>query len=75
MIGGHRAYQIARVLQGYSVIVISELDQKEIFNMNFTAAPDLDAALEQVRERRGDDFTCYVVPNGRTVMPAIHHTS
>lgn len=74
-IGGHRAYHTARLLHGYTIIVISDLDQKEILNIHFKAAPDLAAAIEQVKNHSGDNFTCYVVPNGHTVLPVIHSTS
>jgi len=67
-IGGQRAYQTARILQDYKIIVVSDLDDEVLSNMKFSVVSNIAAAFEQVKEHNGDDFTCYVVPDGHTVM-------
>jgi nickel-dependent lactate racemase len=71
-IGGHRAYQTARLLRDYTIIVVSDLKEKVLSNMKFNVVSDISAALQQVKTRIGNDFTCYVVPDGHAVMPVMN---
>ncbi|MBN2620687.1 nickel-dependent lactate racemase [candidate division WOR-3 bacterium] len=70
-IGGHRAYQTARLLRDYTIIVVSDLKENLLSNMKFNVVSNISAAMQQVKDRIGDDFTCYVVPDGHTVMPVM----
>lgn len=71
-IGGHRAYQTARLLRDYTIIVVSDIKEKVLSSMKFNVVSNISAALDQVKDRAGNDFTCYVVPDGHTVMPVMN---
>lgn len=67
-IGGHRAYHTARVLRDYNVIVVTDLNEKILADMKFTVVSNIATAVNRVKEHNGENFTCYVVPDGHTVM-------
>jgi nickel-dependent lactate racemase len=74
-IGGHRAFQTARILHDYHVIVVTEKHMDKLSTMHFDTVSSIAAALERVQQHEGDDFTCYVIPDGHTVMPVMNGTS
>jgi nickel-dependent lactate racemase len=74
-IGGHRAYQTARILHDYNIIVVTDENKDILSTMQFTVVSSMTAALERVQQREGDDFVCYVIPDGHAVMPVMKGTS
>jgi nickel-dependent lactate racemase len=64
----HRAYATAQVMQKCRVCLVSGMDPALVEKMQFKSLPDLNAAVEYLRERHGKDFSCYVVPKGNAIM-------
>jgi hypothetical protein len=50
------------------VCLVSGMDPALVEKMQFKSLPDLNAAVEYLRERHGKDFSCYVVPKGNAIM-------
>lgn len=73
-IGGHRAFQTARLLHKHKVYVVSDLEIEQVSNMKFIAVANINTALDQVRKDKGDNFACYIIPDGTTVMPVVNGT-
>ncbi|MBI4727685.1 nickel-dependent lactate racemase [candidate division TA06 bacterium] len=64
----HRAYATALVMKKCRVCLVSGMDPTLVEKMQFKSLPDLNAAVEYLRERHGKDFSCYVVPKGNAIM-------
>lgn len=64
----HRAYATALVMKKCRVCLVSGMDPALVEKMQFKSLPDLNAAVEYLRERHGKDFSCYVVPKGNAIM-------
>jgi nickel-dependent lactate racemase len=74
-IGGHRAFQTARLLNDHKIYVVSNLDPALLVQMNFIPAPDIESAMAQVRKDHGPDPKIYFIPEGRSVLAAADWTS
>lgn len=64
----HRAYATALVMKKCRVCLVSGMDPALVEKMQFKSLPDLNAAVEYLRERHGKGFKCYVVPKGNAIM-------
>jgi nickel-dependent lactate racemase len=64
----HRAYATALVMKKCRVCLVSGMDPALVEKMQFKSLPDLNAAVEYLRERHGKGFSCYVVPKGNAIM-------
>lgn len=70
-LGGHKAFAIAQVLREKEVILVSDLGPEMTKKLYMTYAPDLQAALEYVRNKHGEDYACYVMPQAGMIFPEI----
>jgi len=71
VLGGHKAYAIARVVKEVEVILISSLPQDKVRKLFFIPMEDISQALNYVKDKYGEDFQAYILPSGNTVVPQI----
>lgn len=71
VIGGHKAFAIAKVVKDKQVLVVSEITEAEAENMFFKKFSDLTQAYEYAKSELGEDFKINIIPNGSTVVPKV----
>jgi nickel-dependent lactate racemase len=71
VLGGHKAFGIARVAKEVEVILISSLPQDKVRKLFFVPMENISQAIEYVKEKYGEDFQAYILPSGNTVVPQI----
>jgi len=71
VMGGHKAYGIAKILKRVEVILVSCLEKKDVEKMFFTYAKDLTEAMAMVRKKHGENFKALIIPEGGYVLPEL----
>jgi nickel-dependent lactate racemase len=71
VLGGHKAYSIAKLVKGVEVIFISSLPSEKVRKLFFIPMENISQALEYIQGKYGEDFQAYVLPSGNTVLPQI----
>ncbi len=71
VLGGHKAYAIARAVKEVEVILISSLSQDKVRKLFFIPMEDISQALNYIKEKYGEDFQAYILPSGNTVLPQL----
>jgi len=71
VLGGHKAYAIARVAKEVEVILISSLLQDKVRKLFFIPMENISQALNYVEDKYGGDFQAYILPSGNTVVPRL----
>jgi len=71
VLGGHKAYSIARVVKEVEVILISSLPQDKVRKLFFIPMNDFSQATDYVKNKYGEDFQAYILPSGNTVVPQL----
>ena len=71
ILGGHKAYAIARVAKEVEIILISSLNEEQTRKLFMKPMDNIDIAVDYVRKKHGDDFKGYIIPSGNTVVPNI----
>ncbi len=71
VLGGHKAYAIAKVAKEVQIILISSLDANEVTKMFMTPYENIQQAIDYIREKHSNDFKSYVIPSGCTVLPKL----
>jgi len=69
VLGGHKAYAIARAVKEVEVILISSLPQDKVRKLFFIPMKNISQALNYVKDKYGEDFQAYILPSGNTVVP------
>jgi len=69
ILGGHKAYSIAKLTRKAEVILISSLPQNKARKLFFIPMKNLSQALNYVKDKYGEDFQAYILPSGNTVLP------
>ena len=69
ILGGHKAYSIAKLTKEVEVILISSLPQDKVRKLFFIPMKNVSQALNYVKDKYGGDFQAYVLPSGNTVLP------
>lgn len=69
VLGGHKAYAIARAVKEVEVILISSLPQDKVRKLFFIPMKSVSQALNYVKDKYGEDFQAYILPSGNTVLP------
>ncbi|GAG52355.1 unnamed protein product, partial [marine sediment metagenome] len=69
ILGGHKAYAIARAVKEVEVILISSLAQDKVCKLFFIPMKNISQALNYVKDKYGEDFQAYILPSGNTVLP------
>ena len=69
VLGGHKAYAIARAVKEVEVILISSLPQDKIRKLFFIPMESVSQALNYIKDKYGKNFQAYILPSGNTVLP------
>ena len=71
VLGGHKAYAIARVTKEVEVILISSLPMRKVQKLFCIPMKDITQALNYVEEKYGRDYQSYILPSGNAVFPKL----
>ena len=71
VLGGHKAYAIARAVKEVEVILISSLPSDKARKLFFIPMENISQAIEYIKDKYGEDFQAYVLPSGNTVLPQL----
>ena len=71
VLGGHKAYAIAKLAKEVEVILISSLPPEKVRKLFFIPMEDISQAIEYIKERYSEDFLAYILPSGNTVVPQL----
>ena len=71
VLGGHKAYAIARAVKEVEVILISSLSQDKGRKLFFIPMEDISQAIDYIKDKYGKNFQVYILPSGNTVVPKI----
>ncbi len=71
VMGGHKAYAIARVLKEKDCILVSNMDDGMVRDYFFTPAADLEEALAKVRAKYGPNYSALVMPEASATMAVL----
>jgi len=69
VLGGHKAYAIAKLTKEVEVILISSLPPDKARKLFFIPMENISQALNYVKDKYGEDFQAYILPSGNTVLP------
>ena len=69
VLGGHKAYAIAKLTKEVEVILISSLPPEKARKLFFIPMENISQAIEYIKEKYGEDFQAYILPSGNTVVP------
>ncbi|MBU2439604.1 nickel-dependent lactate racemase [bacterium] len=69
VLGGHKAYSIAKLTKEVEVILISSLPPEKVRKLFFIPMENISQATEYIKEKYGEDFQAYILPSGNTVLP------
>ncbi len=70
ILGGHKAYAIARVAKETDLILISSLNKDLTKRLFMRPVEDIEQAIKWIREKHGDGFKSYIMPSGNNVLPS-----
>ena len=71
VLGGHKAYAIAKLTKEVEVILISSLTSDNARKLFFIPMENISQALNYVKDKYGEDFQAYILPSGNTVLPQL----
>jgi len=71
VLGGHKAYAIAKLAKEVEVILISSLPSEKVRKLFFIPMEDISQAIEYIKEKYSEDFQAYILPSGNTVVPQL----
>jgi lactate racemase len=71
VLGGHKAYGIARVVKEVEVILISSLPDNKVRKLFFIPMRNISQAIDYIKNKYGKDFQVYILPSGNTVVPQL----
>ena len=71
VLGGHKAYAIAKLTKEVEVILVSSLPPEKVRKLFFIPMENISQALNYVKDKYGEDFQAYVLPSGNTVLPQL----
>jgi nickel-dependent lactate racemase len=69
VLGGHKAYAIAKIAKEVDIILLSSLSKRQVKKLFMTPAEDMKQAINLVQQKYGPDFQSYLIPSGSTVLP------
>ena len=68
ILGGHKAYSIAKLTKEVEVILISSLPQDKVRKLFFIPMKNISQSIEYVQDKHGQNFQAYIFPSGNTVL-------
>jgi len=70
VLGGHKAYAIAKVAKEAEIIFISSLKEEKVKKLFMKPMENIDSAINYVRKKHGDNFKSYIIPSASTLVPS-----
>jgi len=71
VLGGHKAYSIAKLAKEVEVILISSLPPEKVRKLFFIPMENISQTIEYIQDKYGKDFQAYILPSGNTVVPQL----
>ena len=71
VLGGHKAYSIAKLSKEVEVILISSLPPEKVRKLFFIPMENISQTIEYIQDKYGKDFQAYILPSGNTVLPQL----
>lgn len=71
ILGGHKAYSIAKLTKEVEVILISSLPPEKVQKLFFIPMDNLSEAIGYIKNKYGKNFQTYILPSGNTVLPQL----
>jgi len=68
-VGGHTAVGNAKVLKKFRILVVSKIEKEVLEKRFYHHAQNLEQALSLVRERYGENYKAYVMPQAGLLYP------
>jgi nickel-dependent lactate racemase len=68
-VGGHTAVGNAKVLKRFKILVVSKIEKEVLEKRFYHYAPNLEQALNLIREWHGENYTAYVMPQAGLIYP------
>lgn len=72
IMGGHKAYGIAKVAKNKKILWISSMNENTTNLLFAEKCATLDNAIRRVRQDHGDSFSCVVMPQGSLTVPFVN---
>jgi nickel-dependent lactate racemase len=69
VVGGHTAVGNAKVLKRFDIVVVSSMKKEELENRFYEYAGGIEEAIEWVKEKHGNNFRSYIMPQGGLIYP------
>jgi nickel-dependent lactate racemase len=68
-IGGHRAFATGKLLKKADILVVSSIDPERVERIHFKPMESIDKCINFIKDKHGEDFSAYIVPNGSQFFP------
>lgn len=75
VVGGHKAYVLARVLAEKDVVLVSSMPADLVRRVFMIPAADLSEAAKIVQRKHGDAYRAIVLPHAGLVVPSVQSVS
>jgi len=69
VVGGHTAVGNAKVLKRFGILVVSSIPKEDLEKRFYKYAEGIDQAIEWVKNKHGDNFRSYVMPQAGLIYP------
>lgn len=73
-VGPHKAYQVARLLEKFNIILVSNIDEKRVHHLLLQSAPNVQAALQKALGNFPFTPKIGVLPHATTTL-TFHHAT
>ncbi len=71
IVGGHTAVGNAKVLKKFDILVVSNIKKKDLEKRFYKYAKSIEDAINWVKDKHGDDFRSYVMPQAGLIYPCL----
>ncbi len=71
ILGGHKAYAIARVAKEVDILLVSSLSEKQTEKLFMKYCTDINDAINYIQKKHGQDFSSYIMPSGGALVPFV----
>jgi len=69
VVGGHTAVGNAKVLKRFDILVVSSIKKEDLEKRFYKYAQGIDPAIEWAKNKHGENFKSYVMPQGGLIYP------
>jgi nickel-dependent lactate racemase len=69
VVGGHTAVGNAKVLKRFDILVVSSIIKEDLEKRFYKYSPGIEEAIQWVKDKHGDNFKSYVMPQGGLIYP------